>query len=149
MKSIFKDKDKNSLIITDEIEEGAYLARTDFREKMVRNNPIKGLLEFSVNIVDREKIYEYDTAGMVTLEYVSLHEELSCDRIKAILLGIADIVIRGAKYMLDEKDYIMDPAYIFFDTKGDPHLAYHTGYGQPPQAAGKPVRVPDEQDRLS
>lgn len=131
MKSIFKDKDKNSLIITDEIEEVAYLARTDFREKMVRNNHIKGLLEFSVNIVDREKIYEYDTAGMVTLEYVSLHEELSCDRIKAILLGIADIVIRGAKYMLDEKDYIMDPAYIFFDTKGDPHLAYHTGYGQP------------------
>ena len=131
MKSIFKDKDKNSLIITDEIEEGAYLARTDFREKMVRNNHIKGLLEFSVNIVDREKIYEYDTAGMVTLEYVSLHEELSCDRIKSILLGIADIVIRGAKYMLDEKDYIMDPAYIFFDTKGDPHLAYHTGYGQP------------------
>lgn len=131
MKSIFKDKDKNSLIITDEIEEGAYLAGTDFREKMVRNNHIKGLLEFSVNIVDREKIYEYDTAGMVTLEYVSLHEELSCDRIKFILLGIADIVIRGAKYMLDEKDYIMDPAYIFFDTKGDPHLAYHTGYGQP------------------
>lgn len=131
MKSIFKDKDKNSLIITDEIEEGTCLARTDFREKMVRNNHIKGLLEFSVNIVDREKIYEYDTAGMVTLEYVSLHEELSCDRIKSILLGIVDIVIRGAKYMLDEKDYIMDPAYIFFDTKGDPHLAYHTGYGQP------------------
>lgn len=131
MKSICKDKDKNSLIIIDEVEAGTYFAKSDFREKMVRNNHIKGLLEFNVNIVDHEKIYEYDTAGLVNLEYVSLHEELSCERIRTILLGIADIILDGTKYMLDEKDYIMDPAYIFFDGKTNPYLAYHTGYGQP------------------
>ena len=131
MKNIYKDKDRNTLIITDEVEAGGYFAKSGFREKMVRNNHIKGLLEFSVNIVDHEKIYEYDTGGMVNLEYISLHEELSYERIKAILLGIADIILGGNKYMLDEKDYIMDPQYIFFDKKGNPHLAYHVGYDHP------------------
>ena len=131
MEKIYKDKDRNTLIITDEVEAGAYFEKSGFREKMVRNNHIKGLLEFSVNIVDHEKIYEYNTDGMVNLEHVSLHEELSYERIKSMLLGIVDVILGGNKYMLDEKDYIMDPQYIFFDGKGNPYMAYHTGYDHP------------------
>ena len=61
MKAIFKDKEKNTLIITEETERGGTTSKPDFREKMVLNNHIKGLLEFGVCIVDHEQRYASDT----------------------------------------------------------------------------------------
>ena len=130
MKAIYKDKEKNTLIITEEAEQGNASLKTDFREKMVLNNHIKGLMEFSVCIVNHEKRYEYDTGGLINLEYLCIHENLSCDTVKRILTGIRDIMSLGSKYMLDERDYIIDPEYIWMDEGKNPMLVYHTGYGR-------------------
>ena len=129
MKAIFKDKEKNTLIITEETERGGTTSKPDFREKMVLNNHIKGLLEFGVCIVDHEKRYEYDTGGLTGLEYLCIHENLNYDTVSRLLCGIRDTIQRGSKYMLDEKNYIIDPEYIWLDKEKKPMLVYHTGYG--------------------
>lgn len=129
MKAIYKDKEKNTLIITEEAEQGSTSLKTDFREKMVMSNHIKGLMEFRVCIVNHEKRYEYDTGGLTNLEYLCIHENLKFDTVSRILSGIRDALLQGTKYMLDEKDFIIDPEYIWLDEERNPILVYHTGYG--------------------
>lgn len=130
MKDIFKDTDKNKLVIVSDVPMADSENKSSFREKMLQNNRIEGLLEFRINVTDNEKKFEYDTEGMETLDSMFERTSLDNSMIKTLLRGIANIVVNGEKYMLDEMDYILDPEYIYIRRDHQPQIAYFPGYGK-------------------
>ena len=130
MLKIYNEKDKNRLVVAEEINSVSG-GKTDFREKMLLNNHIEGVLSPNVSIVNHEKIYTYDTEGFLTLEALCQRESIGEKNLKKILSGIATTVIKGEKYMLDNKDFILSPEHLFFSEDENPVLAYCPGYARP------------------
>ena len=127
---ITKDNDRNVLRINDEISFDESGSKKNFREKMLLNNKIEGLLEFHVNIINHEKVYEYDTEGLGNLSSLCNRESIGGNRIGRIIKEIARILLRGEKYLLDESNFILDPEFIYLDRDDKPMLAYYSGYGK-------------------
>lgn len=125
---ITKDRERNLLRITDEITYEGDGVKSDFREKMLLNNHIEGLLKFRISVVDHEKVYEYNTEGLGTLEALTERESVQGSRLNMILKKIAETVLKGERYMLDETDFILDPRYIYIDKNDCPVIAYYSGY---------------------
>ena len=125
---IIRDSEKNTLRISGEISFDGMEYRHNFREKMLYNNNIEGLLKFRTFVIDHEKIYEYDTEGLCTME-TRFGRENAHPHIEDFLKKLTEIIIRGEGYMLEEADYILDPRYIFVNENGDPSVAYYPGYG--------------------
>ena len=128
---IIKDNERNILKISDEITFEESGTKGDFREKMLLNNHIEGLLEFRINIINHEKVYEYNTEGLSNLNTLCKKESVKGNKLGMILTEIASIILRGEKYLLDEANFILDPQYIFLDKEEKPVLAYYSGYKKP------------------
>ena len=101
---------------------------SDFRERMLANNRITGLLEFDIVEIDGKKTYEYRTGNMESMEAYCGKNKLNAARAAGILNGILGIIYRGSEYMLDEDDYIIDPDVICIDAHDEVRLAYFPGY---------------------
>jgi hypothetical protein len=125
---ITKDKERNLLRITDEITYEGDGVKSDFREKMLLNNHIEGLLQLRISVIDHEKVYEYNTEGLGTLEALTERENVPGGRLNMILKKIAETVLKGERYMLDETDFILDPRYIYINKNDHPVIAYYPGY---------------------
>lgn len=129
MKNIVRDIEKNRLLITDDTYDSGG-GRSDFREKMLMNNHLEGILEMKAYVTDNRKNYEYDTTGLSTLD--SFFHERKPDReiLKNVFTGIAETVINAENYMLEENDFIIGPDYVFLDKNCRPFMAYCPGYGK-------------------
>ena len=125
---IFRDIEKNRLLIGNEAGGTGVYGKTDFREKMLVNNHIKGILELTVCVTDNRKTYEYDTTGLNNLGLLCTQRKTGASELKQILLELCNTVINGQKFMLEDNDFVIDPEYIFLDKEYHPYLAYCPGY---------------------
>ena len=131
MKEIVRDTEKNRLLISDRDEGSRLVQKTDFREKMLINNHIEGILELTVNVTDNRKSYEYDTTGLNTLESFITKRSLGALSLKEILKELCGTVINGDRFMLEDDDFVIGPEYIFLDKDNHPFMAYFPGYDRP------------------
>ena len=131
MSEIIRDAGKNRLYIQLDISTPGTGAGMDFREKMLVNNRIPGILDLKVNVTDNRKTFEYDTAGLITLESLCLQQNIDTVTLKKIFSGLAKIVSDGEKYLLEQNDFLIGPEYIFLDKEQNPYAGYCPGYGKP------------------
>lgn len=131
MKQIVRNIEKNKLLISESIDEAGICNKTDFREKMLVNNHIEGILELSVYVTDNRKTYEYDTTGLNTLESFCIQKKTDYPVLRNILKGICRIVINGEKFMLEENDFVLNPEYIFLNEESIPYVVYSPGFDRP------------------
>lgn len=128
---IQREVERQSLQITGEYDLDKGPDGSDFRERMLMNNSIEGLLNFEINIVNNEKTYEYNILEMESLDSVCKKEKLKIERLTSVLDDILQSVFRGREFMLAEGDYILDPNLIFINKKGKTYVPYYSGYSKP------------------
>ena len=131
MKQIVRNIEKNKLLISESVDEAGVYNKTGFREKMLVNNRIDGILELSVYVTDNRKTYEYDTTGLNTLESFCIQKKTETPILREILKGICRTVINGENFMLEDNDFVLNPEYIFLDKDSHPYVAYSPGYDKP------------------
>lgn len=124
---IEREAEKQYFQIRDEVTEDM-TQPSDFREQMLLNNHIEGILDFTVNIKNNEKMYEFNISELESLDAICRRERLGMDKLAGIMDDLLQTVFRGREFMLSEDDYILDPNLIFIDRKGKTHIAYHSGY---------------------
>lgn len=127
---IQREAERQSFQISEEYDGRIPANGSDFRERMLENNRIEGLLDFDINIINNEKTYEYNVSEMESLDSYCKREKLKNDRLSSVLDGVLQTIFRGREYMLSENDYILDPNLIFVDRGGKTHIAYFSGYGK-------------------
>lgn len=91
MKQIVRNIEKNKLLISESVDEAGVYNKTGFREKMLVNNRIDGILELSVYVTDNRKTYEYDTTGLNTLESFCIQKKripLHCVKYSKVYAGL-------------------------------------------------------------
>lgn len=128
---IQREKEHQSFQITEEYDIDKGMDGADFRERMLMNNSIDGLLKFEINIVNNEKTYEYNILEMESLDTVCKKEKLKMAGLTTLLNDILQSVFCGREFMLAENDYILDPNLIFINKNGKTHVAYYSGYAKP------------------
>lgn len=105
--------------------------RSDFREQMLMNNDIDGVLKFEVRRTDEQKCYDYEVSGKDTLEAFFSRKKADRNITADILKGILGTVYRSREYMLKESDFVIAPDTVFIDREGKVFLAYRSGYDVP------------------
>jgi len=125
---VFEIKKKKELgkqiisISVPEIQEG------NFREEMLLNNEIDGVLSPGVRTVNGNRFYEYDIAGLSCLDEEQ-DGALACIKLKKVISDIARIIEASGKYLLREDDFVLRAESIFFKNKtGDVKLICVPGY---------------------
>ena len=113
MKQIVRNIEKNKLLISESVDEAGVYNKTGFREKMLVNNRIDGILELSVYVTDNRKTYEYDTTGLNTLESFCIQKKTDTPVLREILKGICRTVINGENFMLEDNDFVLNPLVYF------------------------------------
>ncbi len=88
---------------------------SEYPERMLTDNEIKGQPVCRRGISSNRDVLKYDITNIKNLirEYDS--RSMHFGDISKLLLGIADQLMRGAAYLLDEKMYVFDPEYIYVD----------------------------------
>lgn len=105
--------------------------RSDFREQMLMNNDIDGVLKYEVRRTDDRKCYDYEVSGKDTLEAFFSRKKADRNTTADILKGILGTVYRSREYMLKESDFVIAPDTVFIDKEGKVFLVYRSGYGVP------------------
>lgn len=119
------------LTISKEPEDCDKTERSDFREQMLMNNDIEGILKFTVRRTDDRKYYDYEISGKDTLEAFLSRKRVGRECVADILRGILGTVYRAREYMLKESDFVIAPDTVFVDQEGRISLIYRSGYGIP------------------
>lgn len=127
---IIKEPERRSFSISGGCEPGEQGDGLDFRERMIQNNSIEGLLKFDINIGDCEKKYEYNVRELESLKFRCSKEKMNTQQLSELLLNLFRTVFRGREFMLLENDFVLDPELIFLDGEGKPQIAYYSGYGK-------------------
>ncbi len=104
----------------------------DYQLRMVLENRIAGLLSLEVKQREGRKELYYDVSSLQPLSRIYDRRELSGEEIRGIFTGILDALGGLHEYMLDERNVILDPEYIFTDPEeGRIRLLFLPGGGDP------------------
>ncbi len=99
-----------------------------FREKMAVKNRIRGFAGISVKHLNGEAFYCYDMGPHMTLKSFFEGRKLKFDDLKQLLTGISSAAAEAEKYLLDFRDFLMDPGLVLWDEeKRRPVFCYYPG----------------------
>jgi len=90
-----------------------------FYTEMLSRNRILGILPFTVEETEEKLQYRYDIGTKYALTEGREYTKMSHTQIEKLLRGIVDIIERGREYLIDKKDYVLSPEYIFLATDSD------------------------------
>ncbi len=100
--------------------------------KMLMRNKIPGLLKLEVREVDSQRQYYYDITSQQPMELVFQKGQLSREQIVKIMEGIFVGIEAGRNFLLNAKDFLLDPKYIYFHLSSfRVELCYKPGYNHP------------------
>ncbi len=102
--------------------------RSDFREKMVMRNSIRGFARVSVKYLNGDSCYSYDMGSCQTFKDCFGDGILGIKELKALFSGIMAAAREAEKYLLDLKDFLMEPDRLLWDDeKCEPVFCYYPG----------------------
>lgn len=110
--SYHREMKKNYLMI--EADEGGMQA---FEAKMLVGNAIEGLLKFRIRRTDDHCQFCYEITSRQPLGRLLETKSINAVQLRALLLGIAQTLIRMEDYLLSEHQILLDPDYIYIDQR--------------------------------
>lgn len=108
--SYHREMKKNYLMI--EADEESMQA---FEAKMLVGNAIEGLLKFRIRRTDDHCQFCYEITSRQPLGRLLETKSINAVQLRALLLGIAQTLIRMEDYLLSEHQILLDPDYIYID----------------------------------
>ena len=108
--SYHREMKKNYLMIEAD-EEGMQA----FEAKMLVGNAIEGLLKFRIRRTDDHCQFCYEITSRQPLGRLLETKSINAVQLRALLLGIAQTLIRMEDYLLSEHQILLDPDYIYID----------------------------------
>lgn len=111
-KHIYKDSRTSYLVVEPEIDISSSLSMN-----MMKNNKIQCFLDMECRYIDNNLVLYYKIQGMQCLKEYIEEYKLDYSMAKQIYFGIAQSVINGGEFFLDENSYILDLEYIYWDKK--------------------------------
>lgn len=100
----------NYLII--EPEEAGY---DSYEMHMLAVNGIEGLLKFHIKQVDNRKFYYYEITSKQPLSRILEYHSMGGEELRKLIGGIAQTLGRLESYLLQEKQIILEPEYIYVE----------------------------------
>lgn len=92
-----------------EKEENEYLI------SMITENRIRGFLTSKIVYEERKRKIFYDVTNKISLENEYSNKNIDIEDITELFSNISLIYTEGRKYLLEEKFFVINPEYIFFD----------------------------------
>lgn len=124
---IKQDLNSNYLVIKSSLESG----KRSFKERMIQNNNIVGVLPFEVRMEDANTYYYFDL--MNKREFKTYYGDVlfRYKNISYIIQQILNIIQEGTKYLLSANDFVVHPEYIYVDNVDSSiKLCYMSGYDE-------------------
>ena len=100
----------NYLII--EPEEAGY---DSYETHMLAVNGIEGLLKFHIKQVDSRKFYYYEITSKQPLSRILEYHSMGGEELRKLIGGIAQTLGRLEAYLLQERQIILEPEYIYVE----------------------------------
>lgn len=102
----------------------------NYKDEMLTQNTISGLIPIEIRILNNRKMYYYDVTGLQLLSTAFGHSKLSLIQLKWLLHSILNTVNHANKYLLEENDFVLLPEQIFVRiTRQEVILCYFPDYG--------------------
>ena len=103
--------------------------QNDYRERMLLDNKIKGLLPVSSQKFNGVKRYYYEINSLQSLDRLLEKNELDYNGIYGLLKGCVGVFDELEKYLLDGEQIILKPEFIYMHAeKMEPHFVYDLEY---------------------
>ena len=83
--------------------------------KMLMNNKIPGLLECKIRYIEESSYCAYDITAKRSLEQEYINKKMCFSDIIELFYGINVVMCQAKEYLLDQKGFWLEPAYIFKD----------------------------------
>lgn len=111
-KHIYQDSRTAYLVIEPEIDISNSLSMN-----MMKNNKIQCFLDMECRYIDNNLNLYYKIQGLQCIkEYIEEHN-LNYETARQVYLDIAQAVINGGEFFLEENSYVLDLEYIYWDKK--------------------------------
>lgn len=113
---------------------GSYLVVTvqadlkDYKEEMLKNNHIPGILPASIHALDNHRQLWYDTTGNFSLKKLFSQNAPGTEEISKLLRQLEEAGRRVEEYLLEADDLVLDLDYIFRSKEGDYSFLYLPDY---------------------
>ncbi|WP_077612973.1 DUF6382 domain-containing protein [Clostridium sp. Marseille-P2415] len=111
MKITYRREMKHNYLII-EPDEAGY---DSYEMYMMAANGIEGLLKFRIKLVDNRKYYYYEITSKQPLNRVLEFHSLGQEELKKLIGGIAQTLGRLEIYLLQEKQILLEPEYIYVE----------------------------------
>lgn len=122
MKTEYKRDLQNNYLV---LEPCAETEEDSYRMYMLEQNNIQGLLAFHSSRKDGVLQFYYEITSMQPLDSVFERKAMGCQDIISLLSGIRDVLENLQKYLLNPKQILFAPQYIFLHPeRGSVHLCY-------------------------
>ena len=86
-----------------------------YKLRMITDNKIKGLLQSRSGYEEGRQVIKYDITNKVSLRKCYKDRDITYAQIKALFEDICQVISEAEQYLLDEKNILLDPEYIFTD----------------------------------
>lgn len=84
---------------------------------MMKNNKIHGLLDMECRYTDNRMELYYEIQGMQSLKEYIVENGISYNLARQLYFDIAQAVLNGEEFFLNEDSYVLDLEFIFWDRK--------------------------------
>ncbi len=114
MKTYYKnDLEKAYLIL-----EGMEGEQEDYQAIMLRECEIHGLLKVEMRYIDNQTQYQYDISGKTAFKTLYAKMNLNYEELNRLVENLLHTIQTLRKYMLNANCILLEPEYIFCDSKG-------------------------------
>ena len=104
-------------------------SQDDYRERMLLDNKIEGLLPVSSQKLNGVSRYYYEINSLQSLDRLLEKNELGYNGLYALLKGCVGVFEELEKYLLDGEQIILKPEFIYMHAeKMEPHFVYDLEY---------------------
>ena len=108
---IIREDIKNNML---EVNVGE-LEVLSYQVGMVNNNRDLNVIEMNKVVINGQNTLSFDLKQRVSLKKYFEKDELEKEEVLKIMIKIARIIIECSDYLLSEKNFILDPRYIYYE----------------------------------
>lgn len=112
-----RDMNHNYLVLEEESFFDTEMEKDDYREKMIVENRIPGLLTIEKRKVNGRTKYYYDINQMQTLENLYEKNEMKYDELLLLLHGCVSMFHQLEEYLLEGEQIVLEPSHIYIHTE--------------------------------
>lgn len=89
----------------------------NYQFSMIMENQIPYFLPLEIHSIDGRNDLYYKISSLQPIAKLYKNREMKLEDVKAILMGLTKVFMTAQEYMLEEKHIVIQPEYIFMNTK--------------------------------